>query len=102
MDKFVKYALITVCLMVAIMAISAYVGAVVFKGSMEGTDATVNDMAGEATTSWFNFPFTVEPLGIMGEYIGFSAAGIAGGFIVGYCYPTIFSGKTETAPRRKN
>ena len=101
MDKFTKYALLTMIVIVLIMTFGAYVGATIFRGSMEGTDATVNNMAGESAKSWFGFPFTADAFGQMGEYIGFSLAGVMGGFIVGYCFPTIFSKDKDVLSRRE-
>lgn len=102
MDKFTKYALLTMVVIVIIMMISTYLGAVVFKAGMEGTDATVNDQAATHTTSWFGFSFTADALGQMGEYIGFSLAGVVGGFIVGYCFPTIFTKNKQASSRGEN
>jgi hypothetical protein len=102
MDRFTKYSLLTMIVIVSIMTISAYVGAAILKGGMEGTDATVNGMAGEHTTAWFGFEFTADAFGQMGEYVGFSLAGVAGGFIVGYCFPTIFSKKNDSPSRGEN
>ena len=102
MDKFTKYALLTMIVIVTIMTVSTYLGAVVFKAGMEGTDATVNGAAAAHTTSWFGFSFTADALGQMGEYIGFSLAGVMGGFIVGYCFPTIFSKNKDAPSRREN
>jgi hypothetical protein len=93
MDKFTKYALLIMTLVVVIMLISTYVGSVVFKGTMEGTDANVNNSASSHTSSWFGFGFTADAFGQMGEYIGFSAAGAVGGLIVGYSYPALFPKK---------
>jgi hypothetical protein len=95
MDKFTKYALSTMVLIVAVMLVSTYVGAVVLKSGMEGTDSQVNNSA--HATSWFGLPFTADALGQVGEYIGFSAAGAVGGLIVGYNYPKIFI-KTKVSP----
>jgi hypothetical protein len=69
---------------------------------MEGTDSSVNGAAAAHTTSWFGFAFTADAFGQMGEYIGFSLAGVVGGFIVGYCYPTIFSKKNDSPSGREN
>ena len=102
MDKFTKYALLTMIVIVTIMTVLTYLGAAVFNAGMEGTDATVNDAAASHTTSWFGFPFTADALGQMGEYIGFSLAGVVGGFIVGYCFPTIFSRNKDDTSRREN
>jgi hypothetical protein len=62
---------------------------------MGGTDATVNEKAGEGEPI---LPFTIGPLGEMGEYIGFGMAGVVGGFIVGYIIPSIF-GKNPPSRR---
>lgn len=102
MDRFTKYTLLTMIVIVSIMTLLAYLGAAVFKGSMEGTDATVNDMAGQYATSWFGFPFTADAFGQMGEYIGFSLAGVVGGFIAGYCLPAMFSKNRDSVSRREN
>jgi ABC-type cobalt transport system substrate-binding protein len=102
MDKFTKYALLTMTIIVLIMIVLTYVGTVVLSGGMEGTDATVNDAASTHTTSWFGFGFTADAFGQMGEYIGFSLAGVAGGFIVGYCFPKIFGKSNQTTSGREN
>ena len=52
-----------------------------------------------AATVYYN-PFTIEHWGVHGEYVGFFAAGCAGGFGVGYMFPTVF--KTNPMSRRKN
>lgn len=82
---------------VAVMMVSAYVGMVVLGQEMGGTDATVNENAGESAPI---LPFTIGPLGEMGEYLGFGMAGVVGGFIVGYFVPTILD--RNSAPRREN
>jgi ABC-type cobalt transport system substrate-binding protein len=87
LDKFTKYALLTMTVIVAVLMVSAYVGTAVLGQEMGGTDATVNEKAGESDPI---LPFTIGPLGEMGEYIGFGMAGVVGGFIVGYFVPTIF------------
>jgi len=99
MDKFTKYALLTMAVIVAIMVTSTYVGSVVLKGGMEGTDSQVNNSA--HATSWFGFKFTADAWGQMGEYIGFSAAGAVGGLIVGYSYPAIFSKSQPTSSKEE-
>ena len=98
MDKFNKYALITVTIIVAVLLVSAYVSYQV--GGNKATDDSVNAKAsGTSKTVYYN-PFTIEHWGVNGEYVGFFAAGAAGGFVVGYVYPTVF--KTKALPRRKN
>ena len=95
MDKFTKYALLTMVLIVSIMTISAYIGFIV--GGNAATDDKVNDMAGGGRTY---SPFTVEPFGEMGEYVGFFTAASAGGFIVGYLLPSVLS--NNAVSRREN
>ena len=96
MDKFTKYALLAMVLIVAIMMASGYVGYKV--GGNSATDDKVNNKAsGSSTTVYYN-PFTIEHWGVTGEYFGFCAAGCVGGFLVGYIFPTVMNGKT----RREN
>ena len=91
MDKFTKYALSAMAITVAVMLVGTYVGAVVLKGGMEGTDATVIP---QSSTSLSLF----SALGPAGEYVGFSVAGAVGGLLVGYILPTITE---QTAPQAK-
>ena len=85
MDKFNKYALITLAVIVAVLLVSAYVSYQV--GGNSATDDNVNNKAsGDKATVYYN-PFTIEHWGVHGEYVGFFAAGCAGGFGVGYMYP---------------
>jgi ABC-type cobalt transport system substrate-binding protein len=84
-------------MIVAVMMVSAYVGTVVLGQEMGGTDATVNENAGESEPI---LPFTIGPLGEMGEYLGFGMAGVVGGFVVGYFVPVILD--KNSAPRREN
>jgi ABC-type cobalt transport system substrate-binding protein len=98
LDKFTKYALVTMTVIVAVMMALAYVGTAVLGQPMGGTDATVNENAGESEPI---LPLTIGPLGEMGEYLGFGMAGVVGGFIVGYFVPTIFN-KNEQPSGREN
>jgi hypothetical protein len=95
MDRFTKYALITIVVIVAVLVAMAYIGYQV--GGNGATDDKVNDKAGGGTTY---SPFTIEYFGEVGEYFGFCAAGCVGGFLVGYIFPTLFNSNTES--RRKN
>ena len=98
MDKFTKYALLTMAIIVVIMTTSAYIGNIV--GGNVATDNKVNNAAsGSSTTTYYN-PFTIEHWGVNGEYVGFFTAGCAGGFIVGYIFPAVF--KSNVTSRRKN
>ena len=86
MDRFTKYALITMVLIVAIMTVSAYVGYIV--GGNKATDDSVNNLAGGGTTY---LPLNFARLGLTGQYIGFFIAGAVGGFIVGYIVSSILN-----------
>jgi hypothetical protein len=98
MDKFTKYALLAMAIIVVVMLASAYVGNMV--GGNVATDNKVNNAAsGNSTTTYYN-PFTIEHWGVNGEYLGFFAAGCIGGFIVGFIFPTVF--KSNLTSRRKN
>ena len=98
MDKFNKYALITVTVIVSVLLVSAYVSYQV--GGNKATDDSVNNKAsGDKAPVYYN-PFTIEHWGVHGEYEGFFAAGCAGGCGVGYMFPTVF--KTNPMSRRKN
>jgi len=99
MDRLNKYALITVAVIVAVLLVSAYVSYQV--GGNKATDDSVNAKAsGSSTTVYYN-PFTIEHWGVHGEYVGFFAAGCAGGFGVGYMFPTVFK-TTNPTLRKKN
>ena len=98
MDRFTKYALLAMVVIVAIMTVSAYVGYSV--GGNAATDDQVNNAAsGSSTTVYYN-PFTVELWGDNGEYVGFFLVGCVGGFLVGYLFPIVFT--SNTVSRRKN
>jgi ABC-type cobalt transport system substrate-binding protein len=75
---------------VAVLMVLAYVGTAVLGQEMGGTDATVNENAGESEPI---LPVTIAPLGEIGEYIGFGMAGVVGGLIVGYFVPVILNKK---------
>jgi hypothetical protein len=98
MDRFTKYALIAMILIVSIMIVSGYIGYRV--GGNAATDNKVNNAAsGSSTTVYYN-PFTIEHWGQNGEYVGFFSAGCAGGLIVGYIFPSVMS--KSAISRRKN
>ena len=73
MDKFNKYALTTLVLIVAVMLVSAYISYQV--GGNKATDDQVNAKAGSNSNTYYN-PFTIEHWGVHGEYVGFFAAGV--------------------------
>ena len=97
MDRFTKYALLVMVLIVAIMTVSAYVGYMV--GGNGATDDYVNNAAsGTSTTVYYN-PFTIEHWGVNGEYVGFFSAGCLGGLVVGYLFPVVIR---SSVTRRRN
>jgi hypothetical protein len=91
MDRFTKYALVTMVLIVAIMTASAYIGYIV--GGNKATDDSVNNLAGGGTTY---LPFNFAKLGYTGQYIGFFIAGAIGGFIVGYIVPSVLNSSLDS------
>ena len=98
MDRFTKYALLAMVLIVAVMTVSAYVG--YFVGGNAATDDQVNNAAsGTSITVYYN-PFTIEHWGVHSEYVGFFLAGCVGGFLVGYIFPTVF--RSNVVLRRRN
>lgn len=98
MDRFTKYALLAMVIIVTIMTVSAYVGYSV--GGNAATDNQVNDAAsGSSTTVYYN-PFTIEHWGVHGEYVGFFLAGCVGGLLVGYLFPIVFT--SNIVSRRKD
>lgn len=83
-------------LIVAAMFVGTYVGNVILKGNMKGTDATIIPQPTEAssTPSFLHF-------GLVGEYVGFTIAGAVGGLFVGYLMPSLFEQK-NTQVKREN
>jgi hypothetical protein len=98
LDKFTKYVLLAMVIVVAAMTVSAYFSYIV--GGNSATDDTVNNAASGKTTTVYYNPFTVEPWGVHGEYVGFTAVGCFGGLVVGYLFSSVF--ETNGASRRKN
>jgi hypothetical protein len=91
MDKFTKYALILMTAIVALMLVSTYVGYITFGSSIFQTRylTVIEDQAKQLGLA-FGHPIE---LGIEGEYIGFTIAGIISGLIIGYLIPSVFSTK---------
>jgi hypothetical protein len=94
MDKFYRYSIITIVVIVLVCMAMGYVGYTV--GGNKATDDQVNELGGGGTTV---SPFTIEGFGENGEYVGFGIVGAAGGFVVGYIFPTLF-GNTNTQRRK--
>ncbi len=95
MDKFYKYSIITLVAIVLVCMAMGYIGYKV--GGNKATDDQVNELGGGGKTY---SPFTIEGFGENGEYVGFGAVGAAGGFVVGYIFPTLFGNSTTS--RRKD
>jgi hypothetical protein len=91
MDRFTKYALLTMSVIVLVMVVGGYIGYTV--GGNAATDDIVNDLGGGGTTY---SPFTIEVFGEEGEYVAFFIAGGVGGFIVGYIMPSLFNKNTPS------
>ena len=84
-------------LVVAVAIVSAYVSYSV--GGNTATDDRVNSAASGSDTEAHYNPFTIEPWGEHGEYVGFFSVGCAGGFLIGYLFPIVFA--SNLVSRRK-
>jgi hypothetical protein len=93
MDKFTKYALLTMTAIVVVMLITTYVGYTLFgSGVFQTRYLTV--IEDQARQLGLTIGHPIE-LGMEGEYIGFGLAGVAAGFVIGYLIPSVFDGKKE-------
>ncbi len=90
-DKFTKYALITMTTIVAILLVSTYIGYLVFGSSIFETKY-LTMIEDQARALGLVFGHVIE-LGETGEYVGLSLAGVISGFIIGYLFPAIFEQK---------
>jgi phosphatidylglycerophosphate synthase len=93
MDKFTKYALITMIAIVAGLMASTYIAFLIFGSSIFETRYLVV-IEEQAKQLGLAFGHVVE-LGEMGEYVGFTIAGAISGFIIGYLIPSVFEQKGE-------
>ena len=93
MDKFTKYALITMIAIVAALMASTYIAFLIFGSSIFETRYIVV-IEEQAKQLGLAFGHVVE-LGEMGEYVGFTIAGATSGFIIGYLIPSVFEQKGE-------
>ena len=93
MDKFIKYALLTMTAIVVAMLISTYVGYMIFGSSIFETRylTVIEDQAKQIGVT-IGHPIE---LGVEGEYVGFTLAGVIAGFIIGYLIPTVFGPTKE-------
>ncbi len=94
-DRFTKYALVTMVAIVFAMLISMYVGYMVFGSSIFETRylTVIEDQARQFGLA-VGHPIE---LGLMGEYVGFTLAGAIAGLIIGYLIPSVFGGTKEKA-----
>lgn len=93
MDKFTKYALITMTAAVVVMLISMYIGYVAFGSSIFET-RYLTVIEDQARQLGLTFGHLIE-LGVTGEYVGFTLAGVIAGFIIGYLIPSVFEQKEK-------
>ncbi|MEM0216033.1 MAG: hypothetical protein QXT06_08465 [Candidatus Bathyarchaeia archaeon] len=87
MDKFTKYTLILMAIIVAAMIVAAYIGVFVVGGDMETAYISIIEEEAEKLGLSFGHPIELDETG---EYMGFTVAGAISGFIIGYMIPTIF------------
>ena len=88
MDKFIKYALLLMTAIVAAMLVSTYVGYMAFGSSIFDTRyLTVIEDSAKQLGLAIGHPIEI---GIEGEFIGFTLAGVIAGFIIGYLIPSVF------------
>ena len=89
-DKFTQTALVLMVVITALFCIGAYIGYIGGAG-MEGTDGVVEEHAAEigGREATELIP-TIGVYGDMGEYVGFTLAGVVSGLIVGYLWTGIF------------
>ena len=90
-DKFTKYALVTMTILLAIMMVLTYVGVNVFGGEMGGTDTSVS-----SGTSFLVHYSRVD------QYIAFAIGGVAGGLVVGYILPTVLGQLSKHTEAKQN
>ena len=88
LDKFNKYALVTMLAIVAGMLVSTYVGYSIYGSSIFET-RYITVIEDQARNLGLVFGHVIE-LGIVGEYVGFTAAGAVAGLVIGYLLPSVF------------
>jgi hypothetical protein len=87
-DRFTKYALITMFAIVVVLMVSTYIGYMIFGSSIFQT-AYITVIEDQARQLGLAFGHVVE-LGEMGEYVGFTIAAVIAGFVIGYLIPIVF------------
>jgi hypothetical protein len=92
-DKFTKYALIAMFAIVAGMLISTYVGYSIYGSSIFET-RYITVIEDQARNLGLAFGHVIE-LGVIGEYVGFTAAAAMAGLVIGYLFPSIFEQRRD-------
>ena len=90
-DKFTKYALVTMTIILAIMLVLTYVGVNVFGGELGGTDTSV--ASGSSLLVHYSR---------VDQYIAFAVGGAAGGLVVGYLLPTVLGQLSKRTEGKQN
>jgi cobalt/nickel transport system permease protein len=90
-DKFTRYALVTMIVILSIMLVLTYIGVNVFGGEMGGTDTSV--------ASGFNFLVHYNRID---QYVAFAIGGAAGGLVVGYLLPTVLGQLSKRTEEKQN
>jgi hypothetical protein len=93
-DRFTKYALLTMIAILVVLMISTYVGYLIFGSSIFETKY-LTVIENQARQFGLAFGHVIE-LDATGEYIGFGLAGVIAGFIIGYLIPSAFEQKEGT------
>ena len=93
LDKFNKYVLVTMLAIVASMLVSTYVGYSMYGSSIFET-RYITVIEDQARNLGLMFGHVIE-LGIVGEYVGFTAAGAVAGLVIGYLLPSVFGLRRE-------
>lgn len=91
-DKFTKYALLTMTIIIAIMLVSTYVGVNVFGGKMGGTDSSV-------ASGGFSF---LTHYTMVDEYVVFTIGGAVGGLLVGYLLPSVLGQRSKRLEEKQD
>jgi cobalt/nickel transport system permease protein len=90
-DKFTKYTVAAMFIIIAGMLVSTYAGYSIYGSSIFET-RYLTVIEDQARSLGLAFGHVIE-LGIVGEYIGFTIAGIISGFIIGYLIPSVFGAR---------
>ena len=88
MDKFTKNALIACAVVSALVIVSFCVATALGSKDLGGTDDKVTQTAAQAGNKTPHA--SLYELDQNGEYVGFTAVGIIGGFAAGYAWATVF------------